>query len=267
MNDIDSTKQLRASVATYNQVIFPHPEDGTMMLALERKATVLKDGSVSILSQPFGGGIRILNPTPLQRIIGKIQFDSERSKQEQDFRILIPPSKWDLIKEYCLHHLEFDDEEEIELESGPDRELTEEFMDAINVKLNPRQYTVQPLGFVIENSPVQSKNDYARGQLTVHLYRVFKVEIIDQTLCKVMWSVSQLYSDQDLGERALQNFENGGKGRANTMLTLSLSQVRESYLALSPEMRYGKILIDDHELEESVLAIFEDINVPQYQRI
>jgi len=267
MDNIDTTKQLRASVATYNQVIFPNPEDGIMMLALERKATVLKDGSVSILSQPFGGGIRILNPTPLQGIIGKIQFDSERSKQEQDFRILIPPSKWELIKEYCLHHLELEDEDDFGLESEPDRELTEEFLETIKVKLNPSQYTVQPLGFVIENSPVHSKNDYARGQLTVHLYRVFKVRIIDSILCKVMWSISQLYSDQSLGERALQNFENGGKGRANTMLTLPLHQVRESYLALSPEMRYGKIMIDHHELDESVLAILEDIEVPQYQRL
>ena len=164
MDDFDTTKQLRVSVATYNQVIFPHPEDGVMMLALERKATVLKDGSVSIRSQPFGGGIRILNPTPLQAIIGKIQFDSERSKQEQDFRILIPLSKWELIKDYCLHHLEFEEEEDIELEFEPDRELTEEFMEAINVKLNPGQYTVQPLGFVVDNSPVRSKKDYALGQ-------------------------------------------------------------------------------------------------------
>jgi hypothetical protein len=51
------------------------------------------------------------------------------------------------------------------------------------------------------------------------------------------------------------------------MLTLPLSQVRESYLALSPELRYTKIMIDNHELEESVLAIFEDIEVPQYQRL
>ncbi len=267
MDDIDNPQQLRASVATYNQVIFPHPEDGTMLLALERKATVLKDGSVSVRSQPFGGGVRILNPASLQAIIGKLQFDSERSKQEQDFRILIPPSKWELIKEYCLHQLEFDDADEIEIESGPDRELTEEFMDAINVKLNPMQYTVEPLGFVVENNPVRSKNDYALGQLTVHLYRVYKVQIVDLTLCKVMWSVSQLYSDKELGEHALQNFENGGKGRANTMLTLPLRQVRESYLALSPEVRYRKIMIDHHELEESVLVVLEGVDVPQYQRM
>lgn len=267
MDDLKNTQQLRASVATYNQVIFPHPEDGTMMLALERKATVLKDGSVRVQSQPFGGGIRILNPTPLQKIIGKIQFDSERSKQEQDFRILIPPSKWEQIKEYTLHHLELDDDEDVELESGPDRELTEEFMETINLKLHPGQYTVQAMGFVIENSPVQSKNDHARGRLTVHLYRVFRVQVIDPILCRIMFGISQLYSDQDLAELALQDFEHGGLGRANTILTLPLNMVRDSYLALPPETRYGNIVIENHELEESVLAILEGIDVPQYQRV
>jgi hypothetical protein len=39
--------QLRVSVATYNQVVFPHLENGITMLALERKATVLQDGNVN----------------------------------------------------------------------------------------------------------------------------------------------------------------------------------------------------------------------------
>lgn len=266
MDDLKGIQELRASVATFNQVLFPHPEDGSVMLALERKATVLKDGGVSVVSQPFGGGIRILNPAPLQKIIGKIQFDSERSKQEQDFRILISPSKWELIKEYSLHHLELDDEDDLELESGPDRELTEEFMETINLKLHAGQYKVQPLGFVIENSPVQSKNDYARGRLTVHLYRIFKVEITDPTLCRIMFGISQLYSDQDLADLALQDSEHGGLGRANTILTLPLNTVRNAYLALPPAERYKKLVIENHELDESVLAILEGIDVPQYQR-
>jgi hypothetical protein len=208
-----------------------------------------------------------LNPAPLQKIIGKIQFDSERSKQEQDFRILIPASKWELIKQYSLHHLTLDDDDDIELESGPDRELTEEFMETINVKLNPGQYKVQPMGFVIENSPVQSRNDYARGRLTVRLYRIFRVEIIEPILCRIMSGISQLYSDQDLADLALQDAEHGGLGRANTILTLPLSSVRNAYLALPPAERYNKIVIDDHALEESVLAILDGIDVPQYQRV
>ena len=265
MDNFDTTSQLRVSVATYNQVIFPHPEDGTMMLALERKATSLSDGSVSVRAQPFGGGIRILNPTPLQRIVGKLQFDSKRSKQEQDFRILIPPSKWELIKQYCLQRLA--DEDNIDLEAEPDRELVEEFMETMKVKLSAHQYTVQPLGFVIENNPVRTSNEYARGQLTVHLYRIFRTQITDPVLGRIMLSISQLYSDKTLGDLASNDLEQGNRGRMNTILTLSLDTVRESYLALAPDMRYQKIMVENHTLDESVLAVLEDVDVPQYQRL
>jgi hypothetical protein len=265
MSDIDQIKQMRVSVATFNRVLFQHPDDGTQMLALERQATVVEDGSVNVRAQPFGGGIHILNPTPLQKIIGKIEFDSERSKHEQDFRILIPPSKWELIKDYCLRHLQ--DEEDIELETEPDRELIEEFFETIRVKLSPGQYTVQPQGFVIENNPVRSGNAYARGQLTVHLYRIYEVHIVSAGLSRLMLTISQLYSDQEVGKLALQDSENYGKGRFNTILTLPVDNVKEAFRAIPPEERYREITVDDHVLEESVLAILGDVDVPQYERI
>jgi hypothetical protein len=264
MNDRTTIDQLRVSVATYNRVVFSHPENGTLMLALERKAKVRQDGSIGVRAQPFGGGVHILNPTPLKKIVGEIRFDSEQSKHEKDFRILIPPSKWELLKEYCLRHLE--DEDDIELESVPHRELTEEFAETIRVYLKPNQYTVQPLGFVIENMPVRTENADARGQLTVRLYRIFEVRIRDVTLCKVMLSVNELYSSQELGGRALQNLQYYGKGRASTILLLPLDKVTEFYLALPTEKRYQKVILDGHELDESVLAIL-DVEVPQYQRL
>ena len=265
MSDSTEIKQLRASVATYNRVLFLHPDTGLQMLALERQGTVLEDGSVSVRGQPFGGSIHILNPTPLQKIIGKIQFDSERSKNEQDFRILIPPSKWELIKEYCLRHLK--DDEDIDLETEPDRELTEEFFETIKAKLNPGQYTVQPQGFVIENNPVRSENAYARGQLTVHLYRIYEVQIVDPTLCRILLTISHLYSDQDVAALAQQDADNYGKGRFNTVLTLPLESVTSTYLTLGPDERYREISVEQHALDESVLAILPGVDVPQYQRM
>jgi hypothetical protein len=265
MNDVGELKHLRVSVATYNRVLFEHPEDGTQMLASERQATVLEDGTVNVRAQPFGGGIHILNPTPLKKIVGEIKFDSERSKHEQDFRILIPPSKWELIKEYCLRHLK--DEEDIELETEPDRELTEEFFDTIKVKLGPGQYTVQPQGFVIENNPVRTGNAYARGQLSVHLYRIYEVHILDMMLSRVMVAISQLYSDQDVGKLAQQDFENYREGRFNTILTVPLEKVTAAFQALPPDQRYREIIVEDHRLEESVLAILGDVDVPQYERL
>ena len=258
---INNGRNLRVSVATYDQVVFPHPENGTLMLALERKATVLKDGSINVRAQPFGGGVKILNAKSLQEIVGKIQFDSERSKQEQDFRILIQPSQWEAVKQYCLLHLESPDDPEIE--SAPDRELVEEFEETMGVELKPSQYTAQPMGFVVENTPVWTENWYARGFLTVRVYRTYKVEIVDMELCKSLLDASQRVSDEELGKRALKN----EKGRANSVLALPLERVRETFLALPPEKRFDKIEVDRHILDESVLAVLGDVDVPQYQRI
>jgi len=145
MKGVDAAETLRVSVATYNQVLYPHPENGANMLALECKATVLEDGNISVLAQPFGRGIRILDATSLQKIIGEIRFDNERSQRDQNFRILIPPSKWEAVKQYCLLH--FENPDNTELETTPDRELIEEFEETIQFELTQSQYNVDPLGF------------------------------------------------------------------------------------------------------------------------
>jgi len=261
---VDATATLRVSVATYNQVTFSHPENGTDLLALERKATVLEDGSVNVRAQPFGGGVRILDPYPLKQILGEIKFDSERSEQEGDFRILIPPSKWEAVKRYCLHHLE--DPDDSELETTPDRELIEEFEETIQVDLKPDQYTVEPLGFVVEDHPVQTENWYARGYPTVRIYRIYKVQIVDVVLCEFMLNTSQQVTDQELEILALKDLQNGGRGKANSILVLPLDEVIGAFSALPPETRYRKLKVESHDLDESVLAVLGDLEVPQYQR-
>jgi hypothetical protein len=253
--------ELRVSVATYNQVVFPHPENGITMLALECKATVLKDGGINVGAQPFGGGVRILNQKPLAELLGGIRFDSEHSEQGRDFRILIHPSKWEAVKRYCLIHLE--DPNDPELESTPERELVEEFEEVLGVDLKPKQYTFEPMGSVVENTPVWTKNWYARGFPTVRVYRTYKVQLVDRAICKTIMTISGQASDRKLVIQASEN----GRGRANSVLALPLSAVRESFLALPPEMRYRRIKVDGYELDESVLVVLGDVDVPQYQRI
>ena len=234
------------------------------MLALERKATA--DGkSVHVRAQPFGGGVRILDPAPLRELLGEIRYDSERSSSEQDFRILIPPARWESVKQHCLHHLQMPDGGA--LESLPDRELAEEFMENLQVSLKPEQYAIEPLGFVIEDKPLPTQNAYAPGQLTVRIYRIFEVQLTDPALGSTLLAASQAYADQDLAQLALQDFQNGGRGRANSVLTLPLPAVEETYLALPFEQRFTKIEVDGHRLDESVLAILADVDVPQYQRL
>ncbi len=253
-------------MATLDRVIFTNPQNGTLMLAMERKATVVgaERNKVHLRAQLFGGGVHILDLNSLQAIIGPVQFDSDRSRMEQDFRILIRPSDWESVKRFCFEHL--DNPNDTHLESVPHRELFEEFGDALNIHLQPDQYTVQPTGFVVENDPTPTDNPYARGQPTVRLYRIFDVCIIDDTLCTGMLAASQHDSDRAVELRALEDFQSGGKGRANSILALPLQLVTQSYLAIPPELRYRAIRIQNHVLDESVLAVLEGIEVPQYQR-
>src|ERR1043165_9932818 len=68
MNPVETIGQLRVSVATFNRVVFRHPQNDTLMLALERQATVMEDGALSVQAQPFGGGIHILNRSEERRV-------------------------------------------------------------------------------------------------------------------------------------------------------------------------------------------------------
>ena len=256
---------LRVSVATLVRVVFP-TEHNNRMLALERKATFHgREQRRIVWAQPFGGAVRIDNSSLLNKITDGFHFDGERSRAERDFRILIRPSDWEPVKQFCLEHL--GNPNDTYIEPAPYRELVEEFAETIHVNLQSDQYDFQPMGFVIENNPVRTDNAEICGQLTVRLYRIFEARIVDETLCKRMLAASQLYSDRDLGLLAQKDFQNGGRGRANSILTLPLNIVTESYLALAPEMRYRKIVIENHELDESVLAVLEGIDVPQYQRL
>jgi hypothetical protein len=115
---------------------------------------------------------------------------------------------------------------------------------------------------VFEDNPVITENWYARGFLTVRVYRTFNVEIVDVKLCQLLLDVSQQVSDQELGRRALAS----DKGRANSVLILPLSSVREAYLALTPEMRYRRIEMNGYTLDESTLVILSDVEVPEYMR-
>lgn len=257
----------RVSVATYNRLLFPHPQNGRLMLAFERKATARNSSgkAFQVWAQPFGGAVRILDPAPLQEIVGKFQFDCDRSEREQDFRLLIPPAKWEAVKQYCLKRLV--NHEDGELESSPDRELSEEFAGTMGVNLKSQQYKVQPAGFVIENDPIPTDNIYAPGRPTVRLYRIFEVHILDEALSHTMLETSQSYTDQHLGALAVKDAQNGGKGRVNSILVLPHDQVKQAYLALQPQRRHGKLMLNGHELDESVLAVLGDIEVPQYERV
>jgi hypothetical protein len=255
---------LRVSVATLVRVVFKHPTNGEWMLALERKAT-LHNTEVEVKSQPFGGAIRILDLNAIHDLIGDFHFDSERSHSEQDFRLFIRPSKWSVAREFCLQHISRDDNPI--LETDPTRELAEEFADALKIHLKPDQYICKSVATVVENEATPTENIYARGILTARVYRIFEAHISDSSLAHAMMTNSESNSDQDLSKLALEDAQNGGQGRANSILALPLKGISDVYLAMSPKERNAPLLFEEHRLDETVLAVLEDITVSNYQRL
>src|SRR5688572_6098439 len=200
-SEIGATDELslRVSVATLVRLLFEHPSDGKLMLALERKATLLESENgpvVDVKSQPFGGAIQILDPGALQRQIGDFHFDSEESRAEQDFRIFIRPSDWEAVRAFCLRH--FNQPNDPVLEADPTRELAEEFEDTLGINLNRDQYIYQTVGMIIEDNPSTTVNIHARGYLTARIYRIFEAHILDPSLAFAMIENSESCSDQDL---------------------------------------------------------------------
>jgi hypothetical protein len=85
---------LRVSVATLVRVLFEHPEERQVLLALERKATLLEDESghfVDLKAQPFGGAIRIHDLRALQETVGDFHFDSAQSASNKISACLFDP--------------------------------------------------------------------------------------------------------------------------------------------------------------------------------
>lgn len=256
---------LRVSIATLVRVLFEDPRDRELILALERKATLLENEGrrfVDVKAQPFGGAIQIRDLGALQRLIGDFHFDSEQSRSEQDFRLFVRPSAWEVLRGFCLQ--QFRQSEDAVLDLDPGRELVEEFAETLGVSLKSDQMSYKPVGTIIENTPSPTENIYTRNALTVRLYQIFETHIFDPYLIEVMLMNSERYSDRELEQLALENFRSGGPGWGNTVLTLPLNQVSTCYLDVSPEDRNRPVSFWGYRMDETVAAILEDIPVPKY---
>jgi len=260
-----SELNLRVSVATLSRVVFPRPGDGAPMLALEHKAT-LKSGDgksqVFIKAQPFGGAIRILDINRFQQNFGDFNFDSERSRSEQDFRIFINSKNWEGVRDFCIEKMRQGTSSVLDLD--PNRELVEEFDDALGIQLKADQYILKQIGIVLENAPVPTTNVRASGYPTVRIYRVDEVQIQDPDLCKLMMTNSETHHPQVLQSLVRKDARMGGRGRANAMLVAPVEKIRAAVLAVPLEERSELLPFDDSFLDGNVAALFYDIPVTKY---
>jgi hypothetical protein len=145
--------------------------------------------------------------------------------------------------------------------------LAEEFTDVLKMDLKADQFTYQPVGIVVENSPSPTENLCARDFPTVRLYRIFESHLANPSLINAMLVNNVSQSDENLRELALEDARKGGNGWANAVLAIPLNQISAHYSATSPEDRNQPVLFQGHLLDETVAATLEKISVPKYQRL
>ena len=258
---------LRVSVGSLVKVLFQSPEDGRTMIALERIATLRQiegRSQVTVISQPLGGAVRLLNPLAWKKRIGKFHYDSEESREEEDFRIQIHPASWETIKDFCRRH--FNGTEKGLLDASPHRELAEEFEDALHINVVPDQYQLIPRGLLVENIPTETTNVRVERNLTVRVYYVYEAWIYDHEIISMMLANSQACSDNDLEEAAWKDAQQGGMGRANAILVIGLDDLMNFYRSIPVDQRGDPVRLDGHQLDESVIALLDEIDSPKYQR-
>ena len=238
------------------------------MLALERRATLRQTatgGLVGVKSQPFGGAVRIHDIDALRQSIGEFRFDSEESRWEQDFRIFVQALAWGATREFCLRHL--NQQNDPVLETDPTRELTEEFAEALEFRLNPDQYTYQAVGTIVEEQPAATEHIHARGYPTARVYRIFETHLLDPALISLIMKNSESLMDHQLAELALGDFRNGGLGKANAVLVLPFEEISAFYGTIPVEGRNQPVAFHNHQLDETVAAVLNDVTVSKYQRL
>ena len=266
--DIGATDELslRVSAGVLVKVLFENPQNRQSMLAFERTATLREIGGkpeVIVKTKPFGGGIRIINPQALKEHIGNFHYDSERSRQERDFRIFVHPESWEKIKEFCIDMKEM---REGVLVTSPDRELFEEFNDCLKIKITPEQYNLKYRGIAIEDFPSETDNIHAQGLPTVRIYYIFEAGIESSEIINLMLDSSRQNSDKDLQLIALEEAKHGGKGRANAVFTINTYDLKEFYLSIPNNKLNGLIPFKEHQLDGNVLAVLDEIKHPKYKR-
>lgn len=257
---------LRVSVGTLVKVVFANPNDGQDMLALEHICTLRKindESEIIARVKPFGGGVQIINANKLKERIGNFHYDSEKSRREKDFRIMVRQESWEKIKEICREHLK--DKEQGILDSSPVRELAEEFEDSLKIKITQQQYTLKSLSMIIQDAPAKTDNIRAQGFPTVRVYYIFEARIDSPELIDLMLKSSNQYSPEILRKTAEEERGMGRRGRANAILTLDLEEITDKYKSLPFEMRNEKIKFGEYQLDGNVVAVLPDISTPDYQ--
>jgi hypothetical protein len=108
---------------------------------------------------------------------------------------------------------------------------------------------------IVEDRPLKTDNMRATGFSTVRIYYVFEARIKAPELISLMLASSRRYSVEVLQKMARKDARQGGKGRANAILTLSLADLKNAYHALPADRRSRPVKLGEYQLDGNVQAI------------
>jgi hypothetical protein len=249
---------LRISCAVLMRLCFEHPTTGQSLLVLERTASrrrSVSEDQIEVKAKPVGGGVQIFDLAALQAAVGDFRFDSQRSRSEADFRIFIPPEKMETVIDFCLE--QFRDSRSPVLDTLPERELLEELHDSLGGSVSMAQFEMKWLKAVVQTVPIPSSSPRARDVKTHHIYTIHQVKVIDPSLAKALVANSQRFSDEDLAQRAWDDIERGGWGRANAVLALPWAALQQAYENIQPSDRSRDQSLFEHILTGSVRHLLD----------
>lgn len=257
---------LRVSAAALARVLFPHSGTDGLMLALEHRAAVRGAPSnlkTELRAQPFGGAVRIQDLDRFESAVGDFKFDSDRSRSEKDFRILVSPASLGPIHDLCVRAWQGDSDSPFE--TDPMRELSEEFEEALGVQARPDWLHSRRTGLVFETMSAPTDNLRAEGMPTARIYWTYEIRVLDPGLQEAMLQSSAATTPADLRRMAIEDYRAGGNGRANSVLAIGLELVREAYMPLTPEARGSDLQFGSTRLAGNVAAILEGLSVAKYR--
>jgi hypothetical protein len=90
---------------------------------------------------------------------------------------------------------------------------------------------------------------------------------VDAALTSAIISASQRHSNHELETLAREDGLQGGRGWANTVLTLSWEPLIALYRSLPSAVLNKPIPYREHRLDETVAAILDGVRVPKYRRL
>ncbi len=220
--------KVRVSVGSLTLLTISDPLDQKEYFAFERRATGSSERgrkTWSTKSVPFGGAIKIKDKSALVDLIGDFDFDSDESRENNDFRIIVDRRKWKKIKIFCERSISQNNKRVIDFD--PFDEIKEEIWKPTKIEVTRKKLSTKRIGTFANDFPVPTENINTPGKQTYRFYCLYNTRVVDQQLAKKLLKHADLRMDKECGFTAIKSRRTKGDGRYNSILMVGKKEFEE----------------------------------------